>query len=192
VECVCGAVVTDERRTCPLCGKMVHPDAPVEVVGRSVRGQPNIHVVRRTTRKTKRMGTLPLFSATSIAVQPAKHAPPITPPSRQLPRYQGKELIEAFVELRGTARRITDSQGALRWDFQSYQLVLMGVQQRGLQIQLGLSKSFKLDNPEAPSDDAWTGLDGLKKEAIRLGFEQRPAPPISAWFDVKFRPKLSW
>ena len=191
MECSCGALVTDERRTCPLCGRMVHPDAPVEIAGRSLRGQPNVHITRRTISKTKRLATLSMFTSEQVGEAPSKKASPIAPPGR-MPKWQGKELAEAFVELRGSANRIMDSQGILRWDFYSYHFALIGMQPQGQQVQIVLSKSFTLGNPDAPSADALARLDDLRNQAMRLGFEQRPALSDAPWHVIRFRPKIGW
>jgi hypothetical protein len=192
VECICGALVTDERRTCPLCGRMIHPEAPVEVVGRSIRAQPNVYVTRRTVSKTKRMQTLRMFSTDQLTRPQEIEDRPTAPPNRRLPKWQGKELTEAFVELRGTAKRVVDPQGTPRWDFQSYHFALIGMARSGQPVQITLSKSFTLANPDATSPEALAWLDDLENQAMRLGFDRRPALVGTPWYALKFRPKVGW
>jgi hypothetical protein len=186
VECNCGALVIDERRTCPQCGRVIHPDAPVEIAERSHRGQPNVHVARRTISKSKRLATLSMFSSDQVSETASRET--IVQPGR-MPKWQGKELIEAVVELRGSANRITEM---LRWDFYSYHLALLGKQQDGQSVQIALSKSFTLTDPDKPSADAVARLDDFIIQAMHLGFEQRPALANTPWFTIRFRLKIGW
>jgi hypothetical protein len=116
---------------------------------------------------------------------------PTSLPLRQLPVWQGNELTQACVELRGSAKRIIDPDGTPQWHIHSLHLALMGTKRDGELVQIILSKWFSLDDPEKPSPEALDRLEDLKSQATRLGFEQRLGSK-APWFVSEFRPRIRW
>jgi hypothetical protein len=192
VECICGALVIDERRTCPGCGRMIHPDAPVEIVGRPRHEPATMRTVHRTISKTKPLGTLPMFSGEQAGGRPQKQMRLTSLPNRQLPVCQGNELTQAFIGLRGSATRIVAPEGSSRWQFHSLHLALMGTKRDGKHVQIALSKWFILDDPDHPSAEALARLDDLRSQAEGMGFEQRTSLVSAQWFAIEFRPRVEW
>jgi hypothetical protein len=170
---------------------MIHPEAPVEIVGRPRHESATMRTVHRTISKTKPLGTLPMFSGEQVSGRTQKNTRLTSLPTRQLPVWQGNELTQAFIELRGSAKRIVAPEGPTRWQFHSLHLALMGAKRNGKHVQIALSKWFILDDPDQPSAEALARLDDLRSQADGMGFEQRPGLAPS-WFAIQFRPRVGW
>jgi hypothetical protein len=193
VECVCGAWVTDERRTCPGCGRTIHPDAPVEVVGRPRHESTRIKTARKTSiRVESRSGTLPLFATGHVGGSTSRTTRRTTPSLQQLPVWHGNELTRAMIELRGSAKRILNPDGAPDWRFDSFYLALVASTRKEQSVQISRSGSFLLDDPDTPSADALAFLTEMRDQAERMGFEQRASAKPSPWHVLEFRPKVEW
>jgi len=130
-----------------------------------------------------------MFSSEHVSETTSKET--VVQPGR-MPKWQGKVLIEADIELRGSANRIMNAQGIFQWDFYSYHLALLGKQKNGQSVQIALSKSFTLLDPDLPSAEALARLDDLINQAKHLGFDKRSALAATPWFAHKFRPKIGW